>query len=257
MGKLFKLQKQAEINNDNLSSTDALEAEIKVRSKKLPLIISIIVTLILLVTFVSLSWVHYQKGLQTLTAINAPFKLYINAGHNEDIVNLDLSEIDVTQGKYKYYIFCVYGVSTSDYVLQLAHTTNIPFTYTIYQATETLDKTSISYQANEGKDKGKTFYYELGDELVGGYINLDSATGLANTKYHQISYGDGSSSYDYVQVNAEPLYWQGQDSPERGAIGTDASFCNYYILKVSWDNVDDIENNKETDIVYLMVGKKS
>ena len=84
---------------------------------------------------------------------------------------------------------------------------------------------------------------------------------LANSTgtYHEQTY----ESYSKIQENAEPLYWQSNDT----TLGTGTDLIDYYILTVSWKKrgseqtksdddkynyIDDIED-KETDIVYNSV----
>ena len=71
------------------------------------------------------------------------------------------------------------------------------------------------------------------------------------------------NNYSKIQENAEPLYWQSNDT-----LGSGTDLVDYYILTVSWAKrpagqqedktndkykyIDDIED-KETDIVYISV----
>ena len=85
--------------------------------------------------------------------------------------------------------------------------------------------------------------------LAGKYLNQDKVSKYATKAYHQMTYG----SYAGVQASAEPLYWI-TDSQESLPTATDATgyYVNYYILHISWDET--VQNNKETDMVYLMAG---
>jgi hypothetical protein len=222
--------------------------------EKLQFIIASLLTVLLAVMLVSLAWYYHQRGLQTATEIHTPYQLYITAGHQEDVTNLSLGEIDVTSGTSKDYVFCVYGTSSvKTIVLQLAHTTNIPFSYTISRAEEMESQPSESYVVYTGED-GKEYYYKKGSVVQGNYLNLDEDTGSVTNQYHDLTYGDGiqDDGYQNVQENAEPLYWQGTDETVQKDGTTD--FYNYYILTISWAE-GTVKNNKETDIVYLMAGQ--
>jgi hypothetical protein len=238
------------------------------KNNKKMFICAMAVTIILVFVLASMAWFYFHRSLQTITEVNSPIKLYITAGNQEAIENLDLGDIDVEDGTSKDYVFCVYGSPADDYILQLAHTTNIPFTYKIYKATENGSGTAsqktgcVSYQS-ENKDKSGNrvyYYYEKADTPVSGsYLNLSNNDGkIADNTYHDASYGSetGVKSYDQVQKNAEPLYWQTSVSVTPDELSS-GDFCHYYILEVSWDDADKIENNKETDIVYLMAGQSS
>jgi hypothetical protein len=232
-------------------------------SKKMQLLLAAGVALILLMVLISIAWFYYQRGLQTMTKVHAPVKLYIAAGHQEDVANFYLGDIDVTQSTSKDYVFCVYGEPADDYILQLAHTTNIPFTYTIYKATESENETADTAVTYVSEEDNKTYYYKkknatdtwTGESIQpvqGAYLNLDVATNLATNQYHKDTYGD----YAVVQDNAEPLYWQGTITEPLNDTDEDLpdnTFCNYYILTVSWEE-GTVENDKETDIVYITAG---
>lgn len=74
-----------------------------------------------------------------------PNALLIGAGDAKPIQQLELSNIDVSGAqKYKDVVFCVYSTKPGlAYHLQLAHTTNIGFSYEI-------DKASIETDAVNG-----------------------------------------------------------------------------------------------------------
>ena len=94
------------------------------------------------------------------------------------------------------------------YMLQLSHTTNLPLSYKIYHASQSV------LDGLTGKvDK---FYYDDQNPISGSQL----------TDTHAITFG----SYDRVQYNAEPVYWQADDAREikRGQ-------TQYYVLEVNWE----------------------
>ena len=98
----------------------------------------------------------------------------------------------------------------------------------------------ISYLGNQ---------YRQGEELAGNYLNVDAAGKYATDKYHETTYGD----YAKVQQSAEPLYWRSDEQETLpGKANANALYVNYYILRISWDET--VQNNKETDMIYLMAG---
>ena len=203
-------------------------------------VISVIIAALLLLTIPVLAWFFRQRSMETMTQINLPYALRIGAGNTQPIQQLELSNIDVSgEQKSKDVVFCVYSEESKVYHLELAHTTNIGFQYTIYKA-------SIS---NAGKINYLGRQYQQGDSLAGNYLNKETDSKYATKKYHQMTYG----SYDKVQASAEPLYWI-TDSQESLPADKDATgyYVNYYILHISWDET--VQNNKETDMVYLMAG---
>ena len=200
-----------------------------------------------------LAWFSYQKSIQTVTLIRDPNALVIGAGNAQAIRELELGNIDVTvQPRYRDVVFCIYSRSSNPYLLQFAHTTNIDFQYTIFPAQkgEGGGSSRIDYLGNQ-------YTFDTGKTLSGGYLNRNEGTGLAFKygTYHKKTYATDDAlgaAYINVQSNAEPLYWRSADSiafpAERNEEGY---YINYYVLRVSWG--ESLVNNKETDMVYLMV----
>jgi hypothetical protein len=219
----------------------------RIPHKKIWILASGLVILLAIGTL-SAAWLNYQRSLSTLTAINEPIHLYLKAGHGEDVARLYLGDIDVKSQTEADYVFSVESGSEEDYILQLAHTTNIGFTYEIYRATESTQSTegAVPYVDEQGDDY--YYSYAAADKLAGAYLNRSNDTGLANQTFHETTYG----TYSYVQKNAEPLYWQGTVTPSRQQ--ADGDYLDYFVLHITWTK-DSIENNKETDIIYLTAGR--
>ena len=206
--------------------------------QKRQLILALVTTALLAVVLGTLAWLHYSRNLQTITEIHVP-SLWL-----DNISTVDLGEIDVENaenGQYrKRYVFAVVSNEKSPFLLQLAHTTNIPFTYTIYNAVKSQDEPSGDYEAAGG------VYFTVGSAVEGRYVNwVDS--GLAGNSYHDATYGE----YTNVQKNAEPLYWK---SKRQEFTQTAKPYISYYVLEVSWggDQGPNVYNTKETDLIYLM-----
>ena len=189
-----------------------------------------------------LAWLYIQRSMETITEIKKPEILSIKAGDMQDIEKLELGTIDVSgDQKTKDVVFCVYSAEQGkSYYLQLAHTTNIGFTYSIYKSSSPTQGGDITYLGKQ---------YKKGDLLQGGYLNLAEDQKHATKDYHNITYG----KYDNVQQAAEPLYWKSDERETLpGKANANALYVNYYILHISWDET--VQNNKETDMVYLMAG---
>lgn len=85
-----------------------------------------------------------------------------------------------------------------------------------------------------------------------------TVTDIYGKSLHERNYGDSAADdtvteYPYVNVYAEPLYWQVKNLPVTGQIG-DAGFVDYYVLKITWDGKG-LTNNKETDMIYITARK--
>lgn len=219
------------------------------KKKKLQLVIAVSISVVLLVALPVYAWFTHKRSIALTTKINAPTQLYITAGNKESVANLEMADIDVENGTYKDFVFGIGGTDVQNYQIQLAHTTNIPFEYEIYRAKSVQeadkDDDTVVYVSNE---VNKTFYYNIdGDKISGNYLNQNGSEILANSTLHEKSY----DSYGNVQKNAEALYWQ---SVDLSVTDTEDPFCDYFIIRVKWN--DKVQNNKETDMVYLTVQRK-
>lgn len=190
-------------------------------------------------------WMYMERSMETMTKINIPYALKLGAGNTRPIQELELSNIDVSgEQKYKDIVFCVYSSQENrEYDLQLAHTSNIGFTYNIYHASRD-ENGSVNYLKEN---------YSQGADLKGSYLNKQDGSKYATDRFHETTY----DSYNSVQISAEPLYWKTTEkqtlNKTTSAITTideDTYYVDYYILRISWD--DTVQNNKETDMIYIM-----
>lgn len=214
--------------------------------KKL-LIAAICLTVIFLTSVTAYAWFTNQRKLDTITRVNSPISLVVGAGAKEDSANIDMGGINVadTSGK-KDFVFCVYSDDNVEtYKIQLAHTTNIGFEYSIYEAAESMSDPGGERVVYIDESGNSHYYTKEAAAVSGQYLNKNGAA--ADNSLHDISYGN----YNKVQKNAEPLYWQ-TDNAIQPVNNSGSGFLDYYILEVSWDA--NISNNKETDIVYITAG---
>ena len=222
---------------------------------KVKLVIAMVMTVALMVAVPTLAWFSYQKKVATMAKIDSPAKLSFKAGAGEDIINFKMSGIDIDDGSPQDFVFCVEGEDISRYNLQLAHTTNINFTYQIYRAKETESTAGIQYV--KSSDSEPIYYQKIGEAIpisaVNGTDDTFTTRKLGNTQYDKQSYENGEDRQRF----AEPLYWQtntaitaNSESKDYDELNTDESaFRNYFVLEVSWGS--DVTNDKETDMIYL------
>lgn len=242
---------------DNHTNSDNIKKE---KRRYITSIIALIVTLVIFLA-VTLAWFFRQRELDTLSWIKTPMVLNIGSGKNHDIAQLDMGSIDAAKGD-RYYVFCVYGKPVDNYSLQLAYTTNIPFYYDVYRADDK-QKGSIHLTYN-----GEDFYYNESDQVIAAKpLSILSDDEIKKHQRHSLSYGDEKGNNpvkdEKVQKNAEPLYWLASNSNgvslmKPGNIMTDENgdkyFCDYYVIRVHWE-AGEVSNNKETDMIYLSVGR--
>ena len=271
------------------------------RKRRVMLIVSIVLTLLLCIEIPVLAWFSNQRKMAVLASVNAPYTLYLSAGNQEDLVYLDMSSIDVgtpsvrEKGTHKDFVFSVQGSwDISEYYLQVAHTTNIPFEYTLYRVKDngaadrdiytdtqyhaddfdsSLKETSVAYTAhmdNGDVTRDETIYYTYRPGATYSYSDAQAQFGKVMDKANYVNPPNGSlgiksdsnSYYDKtygpgitakVQKHAVPLYMQAGPIKKNAGAENGKDFCDYYILRVDWENAPSLKNDKETDMVYITV----
>ena len=193
---------------------------------------------------------------------------------------------------YKDFVFCVKGKSLSSYDLQLAHTTNIAFKYEIYSAVAD-DNGDILYMpkdnnaANSQKyrlariktdsngdavldDNDEAIYEDYDVPLDGAYANATIVGNrvVVNDSLKERSYDIGTSG-DNVQQYANPAYWLKRGIVVHSIQKQDGGFTHPYVLRICWimstsiddeareEDLDIVQNNKETDMIYITAKARS
>lgn len=240
----------------------------KIQNKKLTLGLSVVLLLASVGTFVAVTfgWFANKRNLETIVWVRTPIVLDIHSGNDKDIQYLNMGDIDVEAEHSKDYVFCVHGSPVDNYSLQLAYTTNIPFTYKIYRATMTGAETDIpSYYVDEqGEEAVDYFRVTNSNPVITGLPLHLLGEEAGKHQSHHMSYGDDKGENpidrDMVQSYAEPLYWLAEEEgtgimQPKNVISMNVEepyFLDYYILHVEWDGG---KNDKETDIVYLIASR--
>ncbi len=205
------------------------------------------------------AWYVVQRRVAAAAPIDSPMSIFIDAGHREDIMYLDLSGIDMERqddmgNRYNYqdFVFTVAGEAIASFNLQLAYTTNNQFSYEIYRATESETPGGhvdyVSTETVEGVNKH--YYYTMaGEKLDMKYLNTLSGDMLGDPAHelNEQTYAAGSGKYGNVNQYAEPIYCQTRTPEASNMSGWE--FCNYFILRVKWS--PEKTNDKETDLIYI------
>lgn len=229
----------------------------KIKLKFRILTSALIVMVALGVVGISFAWLAYWHRLNTISVVQIPSKISISGANRSEMqkISLEMTSDDTQEGDTVTIrrVFCI--ESTDDFLLEVAHTTNIPnmdikiFPVSNENSEETKESGSVQ---GADAEAGKIFYYDPDDEpLEGGYINKTGD--IANNSLHDKIYTEG----DRVQQNAEPLYWLTDNTENcklqdyyrdgKAADGQTDIFYRYYVLQLSWDVKD-----SETDMVYLL-----
>lgn len=183
-----------------------------------PVLIAVLAAAVLLSALGgTMAWLRYARSLHTLARIQVP-SMTLTGPQGESTLPVALGDMDLSQAGSKESIFRIASNKGTHYILQLAHTTNLPLKYTIYKLSSASDPSS-------------------GTALAGSYRNLNGS--LADGTLHSATYGN----YNQVQKNAQPLYWQSEVQTSSGE--------EFYVLVVTWNAG---ANNKETDMIYITAG---
>lgn len=244
--------------------------------KKVQAIIASVFTVALLIALPVYAWFALGGKLEAFTKIKEPHNLDIRAGHYDAVQYFSLNDIDIESIASGTPHRVVFSVSAGDYKIpyqiQLAHTTNIPFTYKIYRATESTSApggTYVTYVSEPLKEQGEStyiFYYARGTEIPLTAQNPDPASttnygrrlALGSGAYYDDTYDGG----DNPEIYAVPIYEQS----ERITYDSESDH-DYFILEISFDTTatakegfsewNAAENKKETDMIYLTASRYS
>lgn len=258
--------------------------------QKIQLAAATFLTLAALAIIPVYAWFYYGREIAELQLIKSPDLLYITAANAEAVKNLDMAGINVEATKIvdgnevnvtnKMFPFCVAGDYVPTFTLQLAHTSNNPFRYEIFEGTvytteaaaQATGKDYVEYTvtynlsginvtglSRDSVNPGDVLYIVKGSSLQSGsanntggftgrYLNMSGDKRTATTKYLEECYGDYTTYTNYEL----PLYWQCSNIPSvPDALNHGDTFFKTFIIEVSW-TANEVSNNKETDIVYLM-----
>lgn len=241
------------------------------------------------------AWFSSNRNLETITKIKEPGEIIIRAGKRtgeteaDPIVNFEMKDLDIeaiiSDHKPQQFVFSVLpGDYNLGYDIQLAHTTNIPFTYTLYKATmpdtSGMTDAQIKTHLDAGTwavytprtDKNDKTYYQKGAALGMTVLNADDGASYGRVIAKQNDTDDSHKSYsqtydegDDPEIYAVPIYAQTVDPITHSSDSTDD--YDYFILELSWDATANIadeypfadwndgKNNKETDMIYITASR--
>ena len=274
------------------------------KKNKMALVLAAVMTFSLIITIPAYAWFYEQRKAAEMYKVEFPNALYLNAAHREDRMYFNMNAISkykmdpVTGGLYhdqdgklvavtsQQYVFSVSGKNTTKYTLQLAHTNNNQFEYTIYPATEYADKDSVPAGTSEDRvveyklnansrnenDLGSinNDTYNADDDttikcyvrsaspvstsISHGYQNNTSTTPMKASKTGKF-YTENYGSKTNVDDDDVASYWRSDDITV--VSDSNKKFCHYYVLEVTWNNrpTSGIES-KETDMVYITADRK-
>ena len=223
--------------------------------------------LILGIIGISFAWLSYWHRLNTISVLQIPSKISISGANRSEMqkISLEMTSDDTQEGKTVTIrrVFCI--ESTDDFLLEVAHTTNISNMeikiFPVSNENSEPDKTSGKVQGVDA-EAGRIFYYDPNEDepLSGDYLNISGEIAIQKGNPGSLNEQTYANS-DGVQKNAEPLYWLTNKAEDcdrnqysrtgKAADGQTEIYYRYYILQLSWE-ID----QSETDIVYLLASHK-
>lgn len=264
------------------------------RRNKIQLALALLFTGLFVASFPTYAWFYHQRQIAELQKVKTPDLLYISAAYAEDVKYFTIPAINVSSADNpahkQMFPFAVAGEYVPQFTLQLAHTTNIPFTYTIYEAdaytSKSAAETAIAEKnASEGLtgdnaltfandaieytvkaqwtmlnytfeqrtiSEGQILYFVKGNAVSGAAPNSVIGNDGRETASN-LYHSETYDTYSNVQTYAEPVYWQSdsiQSVPSTNASWLNKPFFKTFILEISWDPTK-VQNDKETDLVYI------
>lgn len=237
------------------------------KMQKIQAILASVISIVFFIEIPVYAWFALSSNkAETMTKIQEPKNLDIRAGNAESIEYFDLNDInieEITADSPKRYVFCVVtGSNKTFYDIQIAHTTNIPFTYSLYRAVEgtASDDGAVAYTTHDANSQ--TIYYKNeGEKLELTPLNPDDANtskygrtlGKKNDDYYKLVYSDTDSP----EIYAVPKYEKVTD------LLTQDPNHDFYILELGFEGKDitgfsqwnNNKNNKETDIIYITANR--
>lgn len=203
-----------------------------IREQKVRFVLALVASAILAAVLSTLAWLNYSRSLLTVTSINMP-SLWLNGKKGEAATSIELDNIDVAGTDSKECVFSVVSTTDTPYIIQLAYTQNIQFTYKVYPA---------EYSVSENGDASYIRQSELNWQQ------------LPPDRTQAEVYKDS----DTVHGAANPQYLQTQPINPKNDLTVPSDngrfYVQYYILEITWNLNARPENNKETDMVYLSAG---
>ena len=171
------------------------------KGKKIQVVIASILTVCAFAAAPVYAWFRWQQQAARYDKISSPNSLYICAARREDAKYFDIGRVDVKaywkdsnqvaqqRATYQDYVFSVAGDYVTSYSLQLAHTTNNNYTYTIYRADVTNEN-----PASDTKYLGRDF---IEYDIHNSFDPAEIADIAESPVYEDLETGD--SLYYYVK----------------------------------------------------------
>ena len=151
---------------------------------KRQLALALAATALLAVVVTSLAWLNSRRSLQTITRMQMPILWLKESDGVTNATEIDLGNLDFSKPGSKKIPFAVYATANTKYILQLAHTTNLPLTYSLYSKKgETLKQLDFSSKpVKTAYSYGQ--YSEVQEKAYPAYQQTDNAIEIGRNEVH-------------------------------------------------------------------------
>lgn len=232
----------------------------------------IIMVLVLVLVSLGFAWYSFYtkhadtKNMQIMT----PYALYLlNSGATD---TLELSVGGIHPGESKQVVVCVSSHDANQeeearkgefpYTLELVHTENIGLEFKLYELTPISKEDAVSAEnVIESEYSMIEKDSETGDEntiINTAYFskNMTPLSGDTSktTEYQDEMYGENASALPIVNLGKYCIY---ENADFKLSLNDSDQWHDYYLIEISWlindtSEHEEIEQSKETDLVYLV-----
>lgn len=237
----------------------------RIRTRKAPVVLALLLLCALLLGVGAGAWLSYQRRVTALARIDNPTNIFIGAGRKEALSYLDLTDLDLTNSACQQdFVFTVSGEGLDNIQLQLAYTTNNRLSFEIYEGNPTpVTAETSGYTAKYVSADGTTYYYapQNTTDLIATYLNRTETgvtdgmglgdpaknTNVSDEETHVTYPAELLAETSKVNKYAYPIYCQ--TNAISVTMDEHNQFCKYFILRVFWPTA--VDDTGETDILYI------
>lgn len=153
-------------------------------SKKQQLALALAGTALLALIASTLAWLNFNRTLQTITRMQMPILWLKESDGETNATEIDLGNLDFSKADSKDIPFAVYATANTKYILQLAHTTNLPLTYSLFRLYGE-EKTPVAFHSKSVDDRySYGNYSSLQDNARPEYQQTDRPIEIGRNEVH-------------------------------------------------------------------------
>ena len=153
-------------------------------SKKQQLALALAGTALLALIASTLAWLNFNRTLQTITRMQMPILWLKESDGVTNATEIELGNLDFSKAGSKEIPFAVYATAKTKYILQLAYTTNLPLSYSLYRKDEN-NLTLVGFsQKTVDNDYSYGNYSSLQDNARPEYQQTDRPIEIGRNDVH-------------------------------------------------------------------------